>query len=79
MRAKRGAGGEVALAGTAEEVQRSASIAEPEHSRKQASLGKCVCGAEIGAVHTMGCKTCSAWARWRSAFRIAANALRGPQ
>lgn len=58
--------------------QRTEILADAAGERKQ-DFGRCPCGAEISAVHTIGCKTCGAWARWRSAFRVAANALRGPQ
>lgn len=76
----RGAGGEVALAGAAEEAQRTPSINDAEQPRKQVALGFCVCGADIDSnLHTLGCRTCSAWARWRSAFRVAMSAIRGPQ
>jgi len=40
-----------------------------------AALGRCVCGAPIGSnVRGIGCRTCGAWARWRSAFRVAVHA-----
>lgn len=78
MRAKRGAGGEVALAGAAEEAQRSASIAEPAERRKQPDFGACIhCGQHIRLTSgATTCPTCSAWRRWFSAHRIASRALR---
>lgn len=64
--------------GTAEQPRDDiASIAEHDTEGK---YGRCVCGASIGGrVVTFGCRTCGAWARWRSAVRIAVHALRGPQ
>lgn len=60
--------------------QRTEILADDGAERKQASLGSCPCGVPAASnVHTLGCPTCSAWARWRSAFRLAAHALRGPQ
>ncbi len=48
-------------------------VPERARVRKQA-WGRCPCGAEIGAnVTTLRCSTCSAWLRWRSAFRIASH------
>lgn len=61
--------------------QRTAILADDDANSKQASsLGRCVCHVPIGSnLHTLGCKTCGAWARWRSAFRVAASAIKGPQ
>lgn len=56
------------------------SITDAECARKQAPLGFCVCGVAIGSnLHTLRCPTCGAWARWRSAFRVAMSAIKGPQ
>lgn len=80
MPAKRGAADRVAPAGTAEDSSSAAILPDAGQTSKQRSLGKCVCGAAIDSnLHTLGCRTCGAWSRWKSAFRIAANALKGPQ
>ncbi|MDT3680438.1 MAG: hypothetical protein ROZ64_16580 [Burkholderiaceae bacterium] len=63
-----------------EEQQRTDILADDAKASKQENFGACLCGARIsGNVVTLRCPTCSAWRRWRSAFRIAAQALRGPQ
>lgn len=65
---------------TAEDNNTTPSIAAPGAERKLPPLGRRICGAAIDSgVVTLRCTTCSAWARWRSAFRLAAHALRGPQ
>lgn len=52
--------------------QRTASIAD---TAAVCNYGRCPCGAAIGSnIQTLRCPTCSAWARWRSAFRVAAHA-----
>lgn len=62
-----------------QEQQRTEIVADTGPCSKQ-DLGRCRCGARISSnVVTLRCSTCSAWARWRSAFRVAAQALRGPQ
>jgi hypothetical protein len=61
------------------EDPRTEIIADGDDASNQ-DFGACRCGARIsGNVTTLRCSTCSAWRRWRSAFRIAAQALRGPQ
>lgn len=62
----------------AQQDQCTEIVDAPNGERKQ-DFGRCPCGAQIGAVHTIGCKTCGAWIRWRSAFRLAVHAIRGPQ
>lgn len=55
--------------------QRTDILAEPDHHRKQAALGRCVCGLRVEtSTTTLRCATCSAWRRWFSAHRIAVHA-----
>ncbi len=70
---ERGAGGEVALAGAAEDRERKAIIPP------MPDLGNCAnCGAHVRLIGgTTTCPTCAAWHRWYSAHRIASQALRG--
>lgn len=59
--------------------QRTDILTDDTDAGKQ-DFGACRCGARIGGnVVTLRCSTCSAWAHWRSAFRVAVHALRGPQ
>jgi len=61
--------------------QRTEIFADTDQPSKQAvDFGRCSCGTKINSnVRSLRCGSCSAWARWRSAFRVAAHALRGPQ
>lgn len=61
-----------------EQDQRTEIIADSSaDSKPTTTLGRCVCHVPIGSnLHTLGCKNCGAWARWRSAFRVA---IKGPQ
>lgn len=65
--------------GGPEQNQRTSIIADDDDASNQ-DFGACRCGTRITSnIVTLRCPTCSAWARWRSAFRVAAHALRGPQ
>lgn len=77
MRRERGAGGEVTLAGAAEDRTGTRIVTEHDVERKQPNVGRCInCGHHIRVTVSSTCGTCRAWHRWYSAHRLATRYLR---